>query len=332
MKSLNQDIFRIISVIALILAAFMANPHCHAVSPCNSGDEKDINNSSSDLTGFTLPLPEVPRTLTTPQERAAFVAAHYWDGMDWKDSRLLGNDRFMGESMATYATLIGITPREKGIDCIAELVNSIGTDPLALNTLADYAYSYLYLPESPLYDEDLYLMFVNPLLAQPGLSEENHERLDKYKTDILKNRVGNIATDFAFIGTDGQSHDLLSLSPKASLRVLIFYAPGCDKCDEAFEIIKRSEAFSIAEARGEVSVIAINPFGQNNPGRAMIKPGMPKSWIVGYSPEGALDSNETYIVRSTPAIYILDRNGTILLKNLSLDRLKEFLNSSLKTK
>ncbi|MDE6005989.1 MAG: DUF5106 domain-containing protein [Muribaculaceae bacterium] len=331
MQSLTQDIFRIISGIAFILSAFIAGPGCQAVSPYHSGDGNNLPDSSPDLSGYTLPLPEVPLVLTTPQERAAFVAAHYWDGMDWNDRRLLGNERFMGESMATYATLLGITPREKGMDCIAELVNSIGTDPLALNTLADYAYSYLYLPESPLYDEELYLMFVNPLLAQPGLLEENHERLDKYKTDILKNRVGNIATDFTFIGTDGQSHDLLSLSPKASLRVLIFYAPGCDKCDEAFEIIKRSEAFSIAEARGEVSVIAINPFGQNNPGPAMIKPGMPKSWIVGYSPEGALDSDETYIIRSTPAIYILDRNGTILQKNLSLDRLKEFLNSPLQT-
>lgn len=282
---------------------------------------------ASVASAYTLPLPDVPRSLTTPQERAAFVADHYWDGMDWRDTLLLRSDQFMGESMATYGTLLGIAPRDRAEASVRALIDSVGENSDALNTLADYSYSYFYYPESPMYDEELYFLFIDPLLSRKALSEENAERLRDRKEGMLKNRVGTIATDFEYVGTDGDTHTLFTTPKGTETTLLMFYSPECDVCEEAIKILNSSDAFAELQKEGKAQVIAINAYGQEKAGPAERKPGMPDNWIVGYSPEGRIDAEELYLIRATPAIYILDPDFRILQKDLPLPRLSSYLNS-----
>lgn len=48
-----------------------------------------------------LPLPQVPEELTSPTDRAAYIAEHFWDAMDWRDSTLLRDKAFMEQSFAS---------------------------------------------------------------------------------------------------------------------------------------------------------------------------------------------------------------------------------------
>lgn len=278
-----------------------------------------------DTATYVLPLPAMPAELTQPADRAAFLAEHYWDAMDWQNPLLLNADRFMGESMATYGTLLGIAPEDKAEATVASLVKTIGENQAALDKVAEYAYSYFYHPESPYYNEETYLLFIDPILTAPSTNHENKERLKFRKEEIMKNRVGNVATDFSYIGTDGEKHRLLETAPEAEYRLLMFYEPDCEVCTEAIRIMTSSASFARAQETGEVAVIAINAFGQPQGGSAQPKAGMPANWTVGYSPEGEIDEDEIYVIRTTPAIYLLDREGRILQKDLSLPRLADFV-------
>lgn len=318
----DRNIFRYCLIIWAVLWCCTS-----CVANGNSGTGQTPEPTPRDTASYTLPLPEIPASLKTPEERAAFLSRHYWDEMDWNDTLLLSSERFMGESMATFGTLLSITPRDKAVSAISGMVSAAACSVPGINAVNDYAYDYLYYPDSPQYDPELYLLFINALSAQPGLDMASRARLDDRKAQIMKNRVGDRASDFDYIGTDGRTHSLLSTRKDAPVRILMLYDPDCTVCEEAVKIMRENAGFTVAQAEGDVAVIAINAFGQEDSGPARVKAGFPSLWTVGYSPDGAIDAEELYVIRATPAIYVLDSEGRILEKDLSLARLAELVAS-----
>ncbi len=308
-------------IVPAVLCCIMA---CSAGSASASTDTAKVER---DTATYQLPLPTIPATLTTPEDRAAYLSRHYWDNMDWNDTLLLRSERFMGECMATYGTILAITPADKAVPAVSGMVSAAATSEAAIAAINDYAYDYYYYPDSPQYDPEIYLLFINALSAQPSIDMASLARLGEYRQQILKNRVGHIATDFKFVGTDGKSHSMLATRKDAKLRFLVLYDPDCTVCEEAVEIMSDSPSFAQAQADGEVAVIAINAFGQEEGGAAEVKDRFPAEWTVGYSPDGDIDANEEYVIRATPAIYILDSEGRILEKDLSINRLSQVVSA-----
>lgn len=302
-----------------------------SVSSCDNSrkDEKVmVGRTLKDTTSYKLHMPNIPSNITSSEERAEFLAFHYWDNMDWNDTILLKAERFMGENMATYGTILEMVPYKTAVSAVSGLINEVADNKHALRSIDEYAFSYFYYPGAPQYNEELYLLFINPLLAQSNFAEADAERLKMRKEYIHKNRVGSIAADFSFIGTDGKEHTLLKTSQEAAYRILMLYDPECEVCEDAIRIMSEAKAFTEAQKSGEVSVIAINAYGQPNGGEADRKDGMPQNWVVGYSPEGEIENEEIYAIRATPAIYVLDKDGRILMKDLSIARLSQFVNST----
>lgn len=278
-----------------------------------------------DTADYHLPLPMPPKGMTDPQQRAGFLANHLWDGMDWNDTVLLSSERIMGEGMANYGLFLSMLEAGKASSVVNAMVNRLSGNPRALDVFADYAYTYFYYPDAPQYDAELYLHFLNPLIAVRSLPESTRLRLQTRREEIMKNRVGTIAQDFSFVDSDGNTRRLSESGVGAEVRVLMMYDPDCEVCDEAIGVMNAPGRFSDAVREGRVAVIAINAFGQDQGGKAIRKKGMPREWIVGYSPDGELDMDEIYVIRATPAIYVLDSEGRILDKDLSIAKLRQFV-------
>lgn len=307
----------------IILSSFLL---LHASCGGGKGNvAAELQVAQRDTATYELPMPLIPESMTSPEERAAYVAERYWNPMDWNDTLLLASERFMGTSMANFGFFLSMIPQDKATSDIVATVNAASGSPKALKALSDYAYRYFYYPDSPQYDAELYLKFINPLVAQENLDEADRQRLEERRRDILKNRIGTVPANFRFIGTDGNNHNLTEALSGANLYLLMLYDPDCQACDEAVQILKGSESFTQAQRDKEVKVIAINAFGQESGGAAKRKPSFPTEWIVGYSPDGEIDEQEIYAIRATPAIYVIDAGGKILEKDLSLRRLAELI-------
>ncbi len=323
---MELNIFKLINrttvkAFIMLSAVVCASTSC-GPGNAGAGTQADV---PADTAAYTLPMPEIPPSLTSPEERAAFLARHYWDKMNWNDTVLLGSERFMGESMATFGTLLSLTPRDKAVAAISGMVSSAASSDAALHAVNDYAYTYFYYPDSPQYDPELYLFFINALSAQPALDMASRARLDDRREQILKNRVGETAADFAYVDSNGRRRSLLATRTDAPVRILMLYDPDCEVCHEAVKLMTGSENFAQAQDEGSVAVIAINAFGQDGGGPAVRDKDFPAVWTVGYSPDGAVDADELYIIRATPAIYILDSDGRILEKDISMRRLAEII-------
>lgn len=55
---------------------------------------------------------------------------------------------------------------------------------------------------------------------------------------------------------------------------------------------------------------------------------IPDGWIDAYCPDETLLDDEVYSLRSLPAIYLIDANGKVVLKNADPLDISDYLNNN----
>ena len=98
---------------------------------------------------------------------------------------------------------------------------------------------------------------------------------------------------------------------------MIFYTPGYPECGRIEEYIPRSEVFAPLIASGRLKVLAIYP-GEDAEAWREHLPQMPAGWTAGHAPMGK-DGTAAYDLPGIPALYLLDRDKTVLVRNRPVD-------------
>lgn len=269
-----------------------------------------------------LQMPAVPATLTSPQERASYVAERFWDNMDFSDSVLVADRPFMEQQFANFVfmlSLSGDSIRELSINkCLDAAAAASGKAYDTMLTLGD---DYLAKPWSPSYDENLYLPFM-AFAARHGddFSVVAQSRYD----DMMKNRVGSTPADFAFTTREGKSQRLSDFTGPGTPVLLIFYDPSCDDCHELIRKLSSDRDISRKFSEGKLNIVAVYAGDEEQQWRADYSSINPR-WTVGLVPLEMIDEDELYIIPFTPSTYLIDGAGKIILKNVYDDRLFDAL-------
>lgn len=260
-----------------------------------------------------LPLPEVPSSLVTPEERARYVVTHFWDALDINDTTLTRNTPLIEQSFVNFISILPIVPdsvQRRGIDA---LTAGISSDPHSLHLIKSLADKYLYEMQSPMRDDMAYAKFLEFYATSPATDEADRTRAAIMLELVMKNRVGTRAPDFAFQDRDGRQSTLYT-APTSGKILLMFYDPTCEHCTEVTEALKTDRAISEAVADGSLSIIAIY-CGDNAPLWQRTASSLPASWIVGHN-DGSIEEEDLYDFRTMPTLYLLSPSRTVELKEL----------------
>lgn len=257
-----------------------------------------------------LPLPAVPASLTTPEERAQWLAVHFWDALDFADTSLSLDTAYMEQSFANFTTVLALTADSLRTAAVTRLMDRAGAVPAARNFLADIAERYLYDPESPVYNEELYLPFVDYEIAHSGSTPA----LQELRADIMKNRPGSAAPDFELTYADGHRARLLRNDDAEIL--LIFYEPDCNVCHDTMARLAADPAVAQSIADGTLRIVAVYQ-GKELAAWREHAATLPSTWEVTRDASGTVDRRELYLVRATPTIYLIKGN-IIRAKDLRL--------------
>lgn len=266
-----------------------------------------------------LPLPQIPANLATPEERADYLALHFWDAMDWQDPSCALDTAFIEQNFANflsglpYATYAGLSC---AIPAILDKVRSSGTPQIDL--FYQTAAKYLYEPDSPMRNEQLFLTFVDWAIA----NDYDAERARINRADIMLNRVGSVAADFSFDLRDGGATSLGAA--RGTPVLLMFYEPDCNNCKQVEEQLMASRNFHDALRRGDLRFIAVY-VGDNRDLWRRHASTLPADWTVGIDAEMTVDNENLYNIPVTPTFYLIDPDGKVLLKDPSLSQLVQVL-------
>lgn len=263
-----------------------------------------------------LPLPVVPDSLRMPEDRANFVAKHFWDEMDFSNSKYALDDIFMEQAFSNYASVLPLAKADSLTPYFADLLDRAYTDKRAFDKLADVATLYLYEPDSPVYNENLYCPFVEALLAKPARLDDAQKVTYEYRLDMLKKNIeGSVPSDFTFVDRNGNEQTLHSVM-NGKCTLLIFYDPDCDNCHRAMAILDSEPEIAALLQSGKLCILAVTDIDAKIRWRDTAG-NVPAGWIDASEVTGIMDK-EIYEIRHTPTFYLISADGKVLLKDKPL--------------
>ena len=281
-----------------------------------------------------LPLPDVPSSLRSPETRANYIVSHFWDALDFKTDTLKSHDRdFMERNLANYLSLFPIADTTALVSAVETLAANAAKDVPSLSILVELAEKYLYEPESPVYNEEHYGIFLEAFLHSP-IQEHERMRLTAQRELIRKNRPGTVAADFTYETPAGERMRMRETG-KGKPLLLLFYEPDCGHCMEVMEELKAMKSLRAMVNRGKLMVLAVFPdFDDRETWRKTIG-NLPSAWNVGFN-DGTIYTENLYVTRRMPTLYLLDEHRRVIAKDLSLEQLAglidEMMNAVIQTK
>lgn len=269
---------------------------------------------------------EVPQTLTLPSERADWIALHYWDRFDFTDTTGIRGSSFLEQALKDYLVLLRTASSGRQAEGLKTLVQKAGQGtPKAMllffdEKLEEYlAYSY-----SPLQNNEQYIAVLEALLQSDRYDEDEKIRPATLLELCLKNRVGSIAEDFAYVLSDKDSpifrlHDL-----KAERLILLFFDPECLHCRQLIDQMKQSPTLNAQQQSGRLKILTIYPYADVEAWRERVGI-LSANWINSYNPESSILSDELYELKITPALYLLDGQKRVIVREGGLAEVEQAL-------
>lgn len=262
----------------------------------------------------SLELPKLPAHLHTDAQRDEFMAMHFWDRLDFADTIRSLDSELIDGAFSYYATILHRTPDSVRTAAVDNLLSRAASVPSAYMFMLETARAHLYSPDSPVFSEDIYLAVLDYVFARGDDSDIDRMIRD----DIMRNRPGTPAADFTFESTTGQA-TALDHSGRART-LLIFYDPDCDTCHHLIDRLRKNAALQTAVGASDLRVVLVY-IGDNRDLWLRDAASLPDDWTIGIDDCGTVEESDLYIIRNVPSIYLIDRDGTILLKEPTTDQL-----------
>ncbi|MBR5924490.1 MAG: DUF5106 domain-containing protein [Bacteroidales bacterium] len=282
----------------------------------------------------SFPTISVPTAYTEPAERIEYLINHYWDeyfaGSGRTDSaRIIGVPKARVEqALANYIAVLNEAPLPQAQKSVAHLFDQIAAKQVADTSqrvylaMTETVARYLYDPNSPLRDEDLYLPFVQKMAESP-LTKEEMRTAYRYEAQMCAlNHRGSIAPDFIITLRGGIQVRMHSI--KADRLILFFSNPGCQNCKEIIDALKSDKIVQEMVSYGQLAIANVYIDEDLKAWRDYM-PIYPKEWLNGYDAAHILREDQIYCIRAIPSLYLLDADKRILLKDAPLDRLLKAL-------
>ena len=261
--------------------------------------------------------------LATKTDSIAYLKKHFFDGIDFKDSRLLRNPFLENRITAYFNTFVPVTP---------EAVTTEITQILNQTDLPNgEVFKYLSLHFVDLYSEPkimgmdrVFINIYNTYFKNKEYAwlQLKQKEFFKFKVASIKdNLVGDKGRNLFMLTQDQKRIDLYDI--KAKYTVLAFWDPTCGHC--ATEIPKMHQLYETDWKQKGVVVFAIN----NNTNemvkwKEFIEKEKLFNWInvypapvvTGNYTKDDVDFQTLYNVRQTPVIYLLDQDKKIIAKKV----------------
>ena len=290
---------------------------------CACGQNKKVEK----FVPVPFPAATIPGMITDQNEAVEYLSLHYWDGITEtertypSDSLIVSGVRMsdVEQKFADWTSVLSMATPQVVEKSVARLYDRAiacerkNPSSNVFETFCDLTYKYLYDPNSPMRNEDIYYHFVKRLASYEGISQEMR---DKYAYDAKMcslNKVGTVAADFRFADKNGKIRTLHSI--EAPVTLLFFSNPGCTMCYDIIQTLSGSEAISERIAAGQLAVLNIY-IDEDLEGWRSYMSIYPENWYNGFDPDLVIRTENLYNVRAIPSLYLLDENKKVLFKDV----------------
>lgn len=289
------------------------------------GNRKASDNQTEDIKSdstkiFALPI--IPAMLSTPELRADYLVRHYWENVDFADTTYLDHREVMEQAWVDYIDIMKLVPEETAISAIKQMYKDTEKKKKVFFFFTDLAEKYLYDPNSPMRNEELYIPVLDAMLESTVL-DDTEKILPKGRRDLAEqNRSGRQAEDFTYTLVSGKSGTLYGV--KANYTLLFINNPGCHACEEGIKELKQASAINKEFEAGNLKILSVYPDEDKEEWERHLSD-FPKEWINGYDKKLMIKEKNLYDLKAIPTLYLLDKNKKVLLKDAVVGQIEQYL-------
>lgn len=270
-----------------------------------------------------FPFPEIPTMLTQPDERKAYLMAHYWDNFNFADTALVNNRNVSEQGAANFLAILadGTLSEAQIKGSLDGFCKGMEVQEHARKVFLQMMEDYLYNPNSPYHNEALYALFLERMLKSEYVDEARKSSL-KFSLDLIsRNCPGKRATDFVYFLPDGSKRSLAQTRAKNNRLLLVFYDPECPSCHETMQEMVADGLLAEAVKAGKLTVLAVYTEGNQEVWKRTLSD-LPQGWTVGSDHE-TVKQGALYDLKAMPSLYLLDGSKKVLLKDAPYAKIRE---------
>ena len=266
----------------------------------------------------------LPPQHLAPEQIGEWMADHYWDRFDFADT-LIVERADSAEMMRIYAEYVATFVGPYNGEPIKKLMQRASVSRKMLDYFVAMSEKLFHDPNSPLRSDELYIPVLEAQIAAP-FYDEYEKMVPEYDLALAsQNRIMQGANDFRYTVATGRTSNLYSL--KADFILIYINNPGCPMCRDIQAQIEASPFIAELLAAKKLKIVALYPdeditLWKQHP--------LPSNWISGYDKGCQIEKNRTYDLRAIPALYLLDKDKIVLVKDsTSVPQIEQVISQSL---
>ncbi|MEI7829979.1 MAG: DUF5106 domain-containing protein [Prolixibacteraceae bacterium] len=295
---------------------------CFATASCHLPEKKNPAVVVVPVQTKAYQPPVIPLMLTTPEQKTVFLVEHFWNNFNFRDTSQLAASKPPEQAFANFITYAGQVSPEQAAGGIRKLLAQAEMNRKNTLLFLGLAEKYLYHPNSPMRNDQLYEIFLELACASKVLDDTYKYRFKKQYELALKNKPGNKASDFIFTLKNGSSSSLLRT--KSKLLILYFFNPECNECKVARGKMIQSAVIGQLEKKGALQILSVYPDLELSAWTRNYAE-LPASWINGYDKGSVVQKKAIYDLKAIPTLYLLDENKTVLLRDATVENIETYL-------
>ena len=293
---------------------------CLLLIACN-GKRQEAVTAKDDKKPLSFTLPEVPVMLQSVEDRLNFVVQHYWDNFDFKDTAYIHVPDVTEQALVNYLDLLSRVPVAVADSSLTRTLHDAEKEEKMMEYFAGTLRRYLFDPNSPLRNEELYEP-VSCFLTTSSLIDEATRSRAQHDLKLIKmNKVGTVAADFIYTLPSGAQKRMHGINSPYTL--LLFYNPDCHGCAETLAAMKSSPILNRPDIMKQVKILAFYP-DEDRDTWVNHQDEIPAAWINSYDKDLTVLTEERYDLKAMPTLYLLDKSKKVILKDVSVKEIEDY--------
>jgi len=261
------------------------------------------------------------KDITSPE----FIIKNYWQNFNFADTALVHRPQITEQAFADYINILEQVPLELAGNGIGIMMKKAEAKNEMFVCFATLCEKYLYDPNSPVRNEELYLDALDNILATKCLDNIHKERYKHQYKVAQRNRVGHKAADITYKLFSGRKGNLYSI--KADFTLIYFNNPECNDCGVVMGNLAHSAVINDLLNKGQLKLLAFYPDKDLSVWNRH-QADYPSSWINGRDSKGEMvKGKEIYDLKAIPSLYLLDSQKNVLLKDARFEQVEIYLKS-----
>ncbi len=276
-----------------------------------------------------IPQFDIPAGLTDAQRDSVrqvrgfyYYRAHFYDNFDMTDDRLLRTPFFAQKIDKYFEESVPQVPDSVAAEAIRLIEMCRGNEEMFrffVSTMYNkFNQSNIMGMDAALVKiADRYYLSGEATWADKKFIDDLRENIDGIRYTL----IGLKAPDLKMPSVSGEWYRLSEV--KAPFTILAFWEPSCGHCKKEIPHLKTA-VFDKYKDRG-VKVFAVYCQVEVEPWKEFIEEHQLEEFINVYDPYGRTGFRRFYNIKSTPTVFVLDKDKTIVAKKLGVDQIDDFL-------